>query len=41
MLQSIESEISLARRVGMAMNGDDAALFAQFVVSGKRTLTRV
>ena len=36
MLQRVEAEISLARRIGMAMNGDDAALFAEFVVVRER-----
>ena len=35
MLQRIEAEIGLARGIGMAVDGDDAALFAQ-LVSGRR-----
>jgi hypothetical protein len=32
MLQGVEAEIGLARGVGMAVDGDDAAFFAEFVV---------
>jgi hypothetical protein len=33
-LQGIEAEIDLARGIGMAVDGDDAAFFVQFVGVG-------
>jgi hypothetical protein len=32
MLQSVKPEVNLARGIGMAVNGDYAALFAEFGV---------
>jgi hypothetical protein len=37
MLQRIEAEIDLARRIRMAVNGDDAALLAELVIASYRT----
>jgi hypothetical protein len=34
MLQRIEAEVSFARRVGMAVDGDDAAFFVELVARG-------
>ena len=34
MLQGVEAEIGFARGVGMAVDGDDAAFFVQFVACG-------
>ena len=34
MLQSVEAEIGLARGVGMAVDGDDAAFFVELVAGG-------
>jgi hypothetical protein len=36
MLQCVEAEVGFARRVGMAVDGDDAAFFVELVARGDK-----